>query len=120
MSARGEGYLTVGEEQVTILFTNRALAQAEMQLGKTVLQIANDAAAGDLGITDVARLLLVGMQAARRDLKLKGTPPGIKDAFAVMDEAGFAEAARVVMETLATVLSYDPNEGEETDADPPE
>ena len=109
-----------GEDEIDILFTNRSLAQAETQLGKTVLQIANDAADGNLGMGDVARLLLVGMRAAHRDSKLRSTPPSMLDAFDVMDEVGFSETARVVFEALAAVLSYDPKDAEETDDDPPE
>lgn len=106
-----------GEDEIDILFTNRALAQAEVQLGKTVLELAGDAADGNLGMGDVARLLLVGMQAAHRDNKLSGKPPSLNDAWDVMDAAGFSEVARVVFEALAAVLSYDPKE--ESD-DPPE
>ena len=131
MSATGRGYLTAGEEEIEILFTNRALAQAETQLGKTVLQIVSDASGDNLGIGDVTRLLLVGMQAARRDKKERGTPPSMKDAFDVIDQVGFAEVTRVVFEALAAVLSYapkkgkepdddDPKEGKEPDDDPPE
>ena len=113
-----------GEDEIEILFTNRALAQAEVQLGKTVLQIATGAADGDLGMGDVARLLLVGMQAARRESRSGRKPPSLNDAWDVMDQVGFSETARVVFEALAAVLSYDPKEETdekgETDDDPPE
>ena len=119
MTARGEGFLTVGGDQEAILFTNRALAQAEVELGKAVLQIATDAAEGNLGMGDVARLLLIGMQAARREARSGRKPPNLGDAYDVMDEVGFAEAARVVMEALADVLSYGPDQGDEEDNDHP-
>ena len=120
MTARGEGYLRVDEDLETVLFTNRALAQAEVQLAKTVLEIATDAAEGRLGMGDVARLLVIGMQAARREAKSGRKPPNLNDAYDVMDIVGFSETARVVMEALAAVLSYDPNESKETDEDPPD
>ncbi len=113
MTATGRGYLAAGEDKIEILFTNRALAQAETQLGKTVLQIVSDASGDNLGIGDVTRLLLVGMQAARHDKKERGTPPSMKDAFSVMDQGGFAEVRRVVLEARAAVRSYDPNQNTE-------
>ena len=104
---------------VEILFTNRALAQAEVQLGRTVLQIARDAEG--LGMGDLARLLLVGMNAARRDAKMGGKPPKLNDAYDVMDAVGFTEALRVVIDALAAVLGYGQDDtDEEIDDDPPE
>lgn len=119
MTARGEGTLTVDGSPVDILFTNRALAQAEVQLGRPVLQIAGDAE--NLGMGDLARLMLVGMNAARRDAKTGGKPPNLNDAWDAMDAVGFKESLRVVIEALAAVLGYSQDDdGEEIDEDPPE
>lgn len=116
MGARGEGVLVVDGREVRVLFTNRALARAETALGKTVLEIANEARDGRIGMNDTVRLLLAGMEAARRDEGAGGKPSSVDDAYEVMDACGFTEVARVVIEALAAVLSYD---GKEKDEHPP-
>ncbi len=110
--ARGEVTVEVpGREPVTVLFTNRALADAERAVGKSVLEMARGAGDGRLGIADVAQLLYVGMEAARRDARAGGRSYNVNDAYEILDAAGFAAVAAAVMEAMAAVLSYDPGEG---------
>lgn len=104
---RGEGRLALADGVVVeILFTNRALAEAETLTGKTVLQLADAGRSNGLGIGDVAKLLLVGMQAARRDAGTGGTRLTMDEAYRVLDQVGFIHAATCVIEALAVVLSY--------------
>ncbi len=106
--ARGEATIVLSDtEQRAVLFTNRALADAERMTGKTVLQLVTAAGRGELGMADTAALLLVGMENARRDAKVGGRSFIIGDAYDVMDQVGFAECARAVMEALAAVVAYE-------------
>ena len=54
MSARGESKLELDDRQIDIIFTNRALAQAEKAMGKSVLAVVNSLASGDAGKQNVA------------------------------------------------------------------
>jgi hypothetical protein len=116
MSARGEGIIQLENREVTVLFTNKALAAAERQMDKSVLAVAQGFANGDSGISDMANMLQAGMEAARRDMRTGGRPVSLNDAYDVLDDVGFADVATVVMEAVATVLSYS-KEIEPTDAD---
>lgn len=115
--ARGEVTLQVGEREVPILFTNRALANAERAIGRTVLEIVRSATEGAMGVGDTAALLQAGMEAARRDRKAGGMQVTVDDAYAVMDEAGFAVVGPALLEGLVAVLGYGLKD--EEPADPP-
>jgi hypothetical protein len=106
MSARGEGVINVGDNEVQVLFTNKALAAAERQMGKSVLGVVNGFMDGVSGIGDLANLLQAGMEAARRDGRQMGKTVTLNDAYDVLDEVGFSGVATVVMEAVAVVLSY--------------
>jgi hypothetical protein len=114
--ARGESYLVVDGEQRPILFTNRALADAERLTGKTVLQLMRGVQSNELSMSDTAQMLLVGMEHARRESR-SGRPYQIQDAWAVMDACGFGPVAAAVMEAVAAVMSYDG--GKAADESPP-
>lgn len=116
--ARGESTLTANGRDVHILFTNRACANAERALGKSVIAVAQGFARGESGIGDVAQLLLVGIEAARQDSKQGGRATTLNDAYALMDEVGFAQAANAVMEAVAAVISYG-TEGDEAEVEVP-
>jgi hypothetical protein len=108
VGARGETIIRSGDagEEHRILFTNRALAEAESATGKSVIAIAQGFANGATGIGDVAQMLAVGLEAARRDAKLGGRAYTLGDAYRIMDEVGFTIAARAVMEAVAAVLKF--------------
>jgi hypothetical protein len=116
--ARGTGRLALATGEVEILFTNLALAEAETLTGKSVLQLADTGRTNALGMRDVAQLLLVGMEHARRAAHAGGPRVTLKEAFAIMDEVGFIKVAEVVLLALAAVLSYGAGAGEEAAADP--
>jgi hypothetical protein len=115
--ARGEAYLVVDGDQRAILFTNRALADAERLTGKTTLQLMRGVQSNELSISDVAQMLLVGMEHARREYHSPARAYTIADAWAVMDACGFGPVAAAVMEAIAAVMSYDG--GKHADESPP-
>jgi hypothetical protein len=104
--ARGEGIIQLDDREVAILFTNRALAQAEKAMGKSVLGVVGGLADGQAGVGDAAHLLQAGMEAARRDARAGGRPVTLDDAYEVMDQAGFSESITVVVSAVAAVISY--------------
>jgi len=109
MAARFEGLLELDTgKEVRVLFTNRALAEAEQQMGKGVIGVAQGFASGQTGLFELAHLLRAGMEFARRDARVGGRPVSLNDAYEVLDTAGFTRVAQMVMETLAACLSYDP------------
>ena len=105
MSARGEAVIQAGEREVAILFTNRALAEVEGTLKRSIIAVAQGIADGTSGITEAVHLLRTGMEAARRDAK-EGGRVSLPDAFSVLDEAGYSKVVLAVSEAIAEVLSY--------------
>jgi len=110
--ARGEATIQVGEREVRILFTNRALAEVEGQLKRSIIAIAQGFGDGTSGITETAHLLRAGMEAARRDAGEGGPAISITRAFEVLEEAGFALTITAVCEAVAAVLGYGAGEPE--------
>jgi hypothetical protein len=104
--ARGDAVIQAGKREVRLLFTNRALANAERQIGKSVIAVAQGFARGDTSIGDMAALLAAGMEAARQEARIGGRATTLNDAYGVMDAVGFERAAQAVMEAIASVLSY--------------
>ena len=111
--ARGEGVIPLPEgDEVTVLYTNRALVEAETALGKPILVAVQAMAEGAIAVGDVVQLLLVGMRAARRDARTSGAVPTVADAYDIMDQVGLTSVTAIVIEAVAAVLSY----GQNTDA----
>ena len=115
--ARGEGVIMAGGREVHILYTNRALAEAEGQMGKSVLGVAQGFAGGDSSLGDLAHLLRAGMQAARRESGER-RPVKLTEAYEVMDAVGFSEVASAVMQGVAAVLGYSADDEADDDTDP--
>jgi len=99
--ARGEATIQDGEREIRLLYTNRALANAERALGKSVI-----AASQASGVYDMVQLLLAGMEAARQESRVSGRAYTLSDAYKVMDGVGFVKVTNTVNEALAAVLSY--------------
>lgn len=118
MGARGEGWLDADNCKCPILYTNRALAECERALGKSVVEVFEEAQARKLSIEELARMLAIGLEYGRRDAHDSHKPYTKDDAFNMLDEFGFARVALVVFEALAAVLQYEPAKGEA--ANPPE
>ncbi len=105
--ARGETTIQLPDgEQATLLFTNQALAQGERLTGKTMMALVTAAQSNDIGIQDVAHLLQVGMEFARRDAGRAGKPVTPQQAWDVLERVGFGTCAAAVLEGVATVLGY--------------
>jgi len=121
---RGNVYLTAGDQEYPVLFNNRALADAERMLGKSVLQLAQDAERGRLGVGEVAAVLMVGLEAGRRSEKTTAKTFTLPRVYKIMDEVGFPEVTRIVMEGIGEVLAGPSSEGdddlEEDGEGPPE
>jgi hypothetical protein len=113
--ARGESVFTVGGKEYTILFTNRALAQAEGQLGMTMGRLLSRVQESDIGLNEVARLLQIGLEAARRDARLAGPAYTMNTVWEILDEAGFTTMAGEVMSAVAAVLTHSESESEAAD-----
>lgn len=114
--ARGEGFLDLDGEQYPVLFTLRALADAERLTGKTVMQLMAEAQRSTMGVGDLAQLLAVGLEHARRDGRTRDRGYTLNDAWHLLESLGFAAVAVVVFEALAAVMAYSRPKG---DADPP-
>jgi len=110
--ARGEAVIQISDQrEVHVLFTNRALANAEKMLHRGILAIAQGFMDGESGVSDIATLLLAGMQAARQEAHTGGRQMTLNDAFEILDEVGFAAVAGPVMEAISSVLSYGSSNG---------
>ncbi len=112
MSARGEGTIRVDGREVTVLFTNRALVQAEKQMGKSVIGVVNGGYER-LGLSELVVLLRSGMEAAHRD-NGETVRVTLDDAYEVLDLAGFTSVYGVVVKGISDVISYSQN-GDEPD-----
>lgn len=107
MGARGEATISLDDgREVQVLYTNRALAEAEQALQQSVLEVAQGFADGHSGVYDVAVLLRCGMEAARREARMGGGAISLNNAYEVLDAAGFSAVAAQVMGAVAAVLSY--------------
>ncbi len=121
LGARGETTIEMpdGTEQ-RLLYTNRALIEAERTLGKSILGIAQGFTTGESGMSETLVLLKVGMEAARHEAREGGRRISENGALRVMSLVGFAGVVGPVMEGVAEVLGYEPasSEDELEDDDP--
>lgn len=105
--ARGERTFQAGDREVTILFTNRALAGAEVRLGRTILDLLRVVQERQtVGIGDMAILIQTGMEAARVDARAGGQQVSLDEAYKVLDAVGLGASIGPVMEAVSAVLSY--------------
>lgn len=115
MAARGERSIKVNGREVHVLFTNRALANVERRLEKTISGLFENK--DSLGITETAVLLHVGMEAARVDARSGGHPVSMNDVWNVLDEVGWTEVLPVVVLAVADVLTYSAADDEYSDSE---
>lgn len=108
--ARGETAFQANGREVRVLYTNRALADAEQRVGKSIMAIARGLQDESTTLGETVVLLRVGMEAARRDAGQPGPSISMNDAYAVMDAAGFGPTAVAVMEAVGAVLSHGQDE----------
>lgn len=114
--ARGEGYLTVDGEGVAVLYTNRALANLEVQLGRSIVRILTGLQGTDVSIADLAVMLRIGLEAARHDAGAAGKPLTEQQAWDILDAVGFLAALTAVSGAISDVMTYKPEGAVE---DPP-
>ncbi len=114
IGARGEGYVEYEGERKPVLFTNRALAEAEQVLGKSVVSLVRY---NTPGFDDTIKLLAIGMEHGRRDAKEARRSYTVNDAVAVMDQMGYSQVVLIIVEAIAAVISY--KAGEKDESDPP-
>jgi hypothetical protein len=106
---RQERVLTDADGNETrILYTMRALGDAEKMTGKPVMGMLDDLVQNKGSIEDIAGLLRAGMEAARRDAKQTGRVISMADAYDVMESCGFSQTVSMVGEAIAGVISYSP------------
>ena len=72
LGARGTARIVAGERESEVLFTNRAVAEAEAAVGRSIVAILEGYQTGACGMTETVKLLRVGMEAARRDSRAGG------------------------------------------------
>ena len=119
MGARGESVIRYAGHEVQVLFTNRAILNAEQQLNKGILAVLDEFMRNVGGYTELVALLRAGMEAARIDARSGGKPISNNDALEVLDGAGFTAVVGPVMEALAAVISYTTEaDGSQGPADP--
>ena len=104
--ARGDAVVIVDGTAYPILFTNRALAQAEKAIGKPMLQLLQALEQSTLGIADTAQLLAIGIEFGRRDAQSGPKMLTVDDAWRIMDAVGFTEVAKLTLVAIADVLSF--------------
>ena len=105
--ARGEGRLEADGEVFTILYTNRALADAEVATGKSIMGMVSAFQRDVIRIRDMAELLAVGLEHSRRETRSRPKTYKVDEAYELMDRVGFGSVALVVMEAIAAVLMFD-------------
>jgi len=101
--ARGEGYLELDGKRYELLFTNRALADAERLTGRSVMLFLRDAAT--MSMTDLVQYVAIGLRYAQQ--ASGGSRRGGNEtemAWRLLDEHKMTPVARVVLEAIGEVL----------------
>lgn len=93
-------------EEHKALFTIRALADAEVRLGKSVGIAISGFATGKSGIRELAILLQAGLEANRRAIKSDGSPVSFDDACEVLEMVGITPVANAIGPAVNAVLQY--------------
>ncbi len=104
--ARGESQLEVKGQTHNLLYTNRALIEAEQQTGKSILALFDGVRDNTLRFGELVIMLRVGLEAARRDSKAGGKPVTQEDALNISEEAGFTAVLEAVLTGMGAVLKY--------------
>jgi hypothetical protein len=112
----GSKTILVGDKEVEVLFSNRAIANAERIMEKGIIGVLNGFQGGGSGVFEVAVLLQTGMEAARRYNRAGGARVTLDDAYGILDEFGFTTIAAPIFEAIGAVLAADGEnlEGEES------
>lgn len=104
---RGEVVFETSEGTVGLLYTNRALAEAEAQLGKSAFMLVDMFGRGFYpAINDLAGLLRAGMEAYRLEHAPSDKAVTIDDAYGVLDQVGYSFTTTQVMPAVSEVLFF--------------
>lgn len=104
---RSEVTFEAGEGTVGILFTNRALAEAEAQIGKSAWMLVEVFGQGYYpAIADLVALLRAGMEGYRREHEPSEKPVSLDHAYEVLDLVGYSYTVTQVMPAVSEVLFF--------------
>lgn len=103
----GQSTIVTPDREIPILYTNKALANAERLMDKGILGVLSGFQEGGSGILEVAILLQAGMEAARIADRLGGPRTTINQAYKILDDVGFTAVAAKVFEAIGEVISRD-------------
>jgi hypothetical protein len=106
--ARGERILEVDGRRFSVLFTNRALAEAERSLGKSAIGILTESQKGSVAVGDLVTLLHIGIEYGRRDSDPTAKAFTSEDAWKLLDQIGLVAAVELVFTPMAQVIAYTP------------
>lgn len=137
MGARGEGTIQAGDQEIGVIFDNRALCAVARDLDKPIFQImgikVSDIGKQDLDPTEfinqirpdyLTALLREGMDSFRRQSRSASRPVTLLQADAVMNEIGLLAAIGFVLPLAMAAFGGNdakpnqPGEGQQ-DADDP-
>lgn len=100
----------IGGNEYTLLYNFAALADAEKRTGRKIMDLCNDAMAGSLSVTELAKMFMAGLEAGRKNGEKRSKPIREDRAFELMGKAGFSAVATWVYDGIAEVLGFDPDE----------
>lgn len=112
LGARKEAILQVKDEEGTVvrehrlLFSTRALADAEAKIGKSMTQILGGFGTGRSGVREIALLVQAGLEAQRRDGGISKEPVSYDEACDLVDLIGLSPTAEAINDAIAAVFSY--------------
>jgi len=130
--ARGEQIITSPEgEEYRILYTNRALAEAEKACGKPVMAVLQDlvewfesakateslGTAGEISVTVLGNLLRTGLDAARMANREGGKGISLNTAYRIMDEVGTFEVIGPILLGILEALGLGDEAADDIDED---
>ncbi len=104
---RSEVTFESGEGTVGLLYSNRALAEVEAQIGKSVWMLVDVFGNGYYpAIHDLVLLLRAGMEAYRKEHEPSAKPVSLDDAYKVLDLVGYSYTVTQVMPAAGEVLFF--------------
>jgi len=101
----GQKTIITSDREIELLYSNRAIANAERVMEKGIIGVLNGFQDGGSGIFEVAVLLQAGMEAARRYHRSGGKRVTMDDAYEILDKYGFTIIASNVFEAIGEVIA---------------
>ena len=104
--ARGEGTIEFEGETLPVVFTMATLDRLERAMGQHMMPIAQKTTQGDIGVSDVAQLLVAGLEQGRRESGIQRRAYNLNDAHEIMGKVGFIPVSQVVIRAMGEVLMF--------------